>query len=382
MAQAERLEQMKKDAVLLSKHQHKIFFSDDYWTTYVKDSGCKRGLRKLRGKTQDELERKIVQYYKDYEENPSVSDAFDMWMNDRIEYQEIKAQSITRMKNNFQRYFKSIMSRAIKNVTEGDLTQFIKSIIVQFNLSHKQYADIRTIIRGLWRYSRDKGWTDLKIVEYFQEIYLPRGMFRVPEKHAKNKVFTSEDAIALTNYLRKSNYLTDMGLLLQFETGMRIGELSALKWEDIYDDFIHVHRTEVHYTENGHDKKTVQDIPKSDAGDREVILTDNAKRTVHSIKIKHPFGEYVFERADGSRIAESCFNRRLTVVCKRLGIEKASSHKIRRTFATNLINAGTDESLIREMMGHSDISTTRKYYYYADQTVNEKRQQLEKAIAY
>lgn len=376
---------MKKNAEILSKHDHKISFTGGYWTTYVKDDGYKGGLRKIRARTEEELNKKIVQFYKDYENNPTVKEAFDQWMEERIEHHEVKMQSITRMQNEFKRYFtidKPITQSKIRSVTTGELTTFIKDTIVEFKMSRKQYADFRTIIRGLWRFSRDKEWTDVKIVEFFREIYLPKGLFRVPEKRDKSKVFPREDAIKLTEYLRKSDSITDMGLLLQFETGMRIGEISALKWEDVFDDYIHVHRTEVHYTVKGHDKKMVQDISKTEAGDREIILTENAKKTLHRIRMRNPFGEYIFERHDGSRIAENCFNRRLTVLCNRLGLAHASSHKIRRTFATNLINANTDESLIKEVMGHSDITTTRKYYYYADQSTEEKKEQLERAIHY
>jgi integrase len=385
MAQARKLEQMKKDLAILSKHPSKIFYSENNYMTYVKDSSYGRGLRKLRAKTLDELNAKIIEFYKNCEDNPTVNEAFDSWMDERVAYHEVKIQSITRMKNGFKRYFtsdKKITRQPINTVTENELTEFIKSTIVQFNMSRKQYADFRTIVRGLWRYSKDRGWTKLNIVEFFQEIYLPKGLFRKPESRNKSKVFTHEECEKLTDYLSQSNYLTDFGLLLQFQTGLRVGELSSLKWIDIHEDYIHVQRTEVHYQENGHDKKTVQDLTKTEAGDREVVLTKNAQQTIHKIRMKNPFGEFVFERSDHTRIAESCFNRRLGIVCKRLGIEHSSSHKIRRTFATNLIDSGTDESLIKETLGHSDITTTRKYYYFADQSLEEKKEQIERAIPY
>lgn len=385
-AQVRKLEQMKQDKKYLMQHERKISYYGGYWCTYVEDKKCNGDLKKLRSKTKEGLDEKIIQFYKDCEERPTVQLAFEMWMNERENNHEVTPQTITKMKNNFKRYFtvdNEIMQKKIEYVTEGDITEFIKHTIVAHGLTRKQYSDFRTLIRGLWRFAYDKGWTDIRIVQYFQEVYLPKGLFRRTDRDEASKVFTREDAEKLTNYLRSSNFLTDMGILLQFETGMRVGELSALKWEDISDEYIHVHRTEVHYNdENGHEVKVVQDMPKSEAGDRHIIISRSAKQTIHKIRLKNPFGEYVFERLDHTRIAEGCFNRRLTVVCNRLGIEKSSSHKIRRTFATTLINANADESFIKNIMGHSDISTTRKYYYFADQSYAEQKRQIESAIPF
>lgn len=385
-AQARKLEQMKQDQKYLMQHERKISFYDGYWCTYVEDKRYKGALRKLRAKTREGLNDKIVQFYKDCEERPTVHTAFDMWMDDREKNHEVTPQTITKMRNNFKRYFtedNDVMQKRIEYITEGDITAFIKHTIVEHGLTRKQYSDFRTLIRGLWRYAYDKGWTDIRIVQYFQEVYLPKGLFRKVARNESDKVFTREDAEKLTSYLRASNFLTDMGILLQFETGMRVGELSALKWEDVSDEYIHVHRTEVHYNDkSGHEVKVVQDMPKSEAGDRHIIISKSAKQTIHKIRLKNPFGEYVFERLDHTRIAEGCFNRRLTVICSRLGIEKSSSHKIRRTFATTLINANADESFIKNIMGHSDISTTRKYYYFADQSYAEQKRQIESAIPF
>ena len=55
-------------------------------------------------------------------------------------------------------------------------------------------------------------------------------------------------------------------------------------------------------------------------------------------------------------------------------------HKIRRTYATALIDNNVDDSLIMSQMGHTTITTTRKYYYYANKNDKHKREQIESSI--
>ena len=80
----------------------------------------------------------------------------------------------------------------------------------------------------------------------------------------------------------------------------------------------------------------------------------------------------------GKRIKEKAFSTKMAKICESVGIPKRSMHKVRKTYATNMLNQGVDESLITEQMGHTDISCTKKYYYYDNTTVQEARAQIEK----
>ena len=61
----------------------------------------------------------------------------------------------------------------------------------------------------------------------------------------------------------------------------------------------------------------------------------------------------------GKRILENTFNKRLNSVCEELHITPKSTHKIRRTYGTTLIDNSVNESTIAEQMGHSDISVMK-----------------------
>ena len=82
----------------------------------------------------------------------------------------------------------------------------------------------------------------------------------------------------------------------------------------------------------------------------------------------------------GKRILENTFNKRLNSVCEELHITPKSTHKIRRTYGTTLIDNSVNESTIAEQMGHSDISVMKNYYYYSNKSKSTKLKQLDKAI--
>lgn len=61
-------------------------------------------------------------------------------------------------------------------------------------------------------------------------------------------------------------------------------------------------------------------------------------------------------------------------------INKRTMHKIRKTYGTTLIDNNVDDALVAEMMGHKDISTTKKYYYYSNKSDSTKVDQMEQAL--
>lgn len=112
-----------------------------------------------------------------------------------------------------------------------------------------------------------------------------------------------------------------MGILLALNTGLRIGELSALKHEDIKQDFIRIQRTEVKIrNKNGKYTLAIQDSPKSCSGYRDVLITDECRLILDSIESMNTKGEYLFENSSGIRIRSNTFNKRLTNILNRLKI--------------------------------------------------------------
>ena len=192
-----------------------------------------------------------------------------------------------------------------------------------------------------------------------------------------------EDEIPIMlNYLRDNPDIYNLGILLAFQTGLRVGELSSLKASDISKHTIKVRRTEVKYRdENGKWILNINEHTKTDAGNRDLIIPSAAYETFKAIISLNSNGEYLFEYK-GKRIRGNTFNKRLNLICQKLGLPHRTMHKIRKTYGTTLIDAKVDEGFIKEQMGHSDITTTKKLYYFSNKTEKNKTIQIENAISF
>ena len=147
-----------------------------------------------------------------------------------------------------------------------------------------------------------------------------------------------------------------------FETGMRVGELCVLKPENVTREGIVINSTEIYYKDPDTNKTVfeIKDTPKMGADERTIIIPEHTRAIIKRVRLLNPFGEYLFMK-DGKRINSTRFNYHLYKACKEVEIPERSTHKIRKTYASKLIDADVEEAIIRSQMGHTDIKTTKDY---------------------
>lgn len=382
-----QIEEMKRKQYL-EMHNHKIWqgTNNQKWYTYF-DDDSKRGYSLKAYASKETLEKQIIKYYQEKENDPYIDQVFHDWNSERLKYGEITKQSYNKYTNTFKRFFTKnhvICKKKFSQITENDLEVFLKENICQFNLDHKAFSDLRIVVNGIFRYAKRNHFTTISITNFFGDLDLSKRIFKKKIKNKEDEVFTEDEVKLITAYLKSHGSIRDLGILLAFESGMRVGELSAIKKSDISlnQRVIHVQRTEISYTdpETGLRVCEVRNYPKSEAGDRYLILPDTAADTINNILSLNPNGEYLFEDK-GKRIRENAFNRRLNRVCKTLKLKPRSMHKIRKTYGTTLIDGNVPESLVAEQMGHRDISTTKKYYYYSNKNDQTKLEQINRAFS-
>lgn len=378
--------EMNERKKIIEKHEHEIWQGKNgLWYTYL--PGGTNGRRLVKRKTKELIEDEMVKFYKSIENEPTIKQIFEMWADEKLRYGEIQKQSYDRYKTDFDRFFvnneffKHFSDRKIKYLSEDDLEEFIKISIAKMNLTQKAYSGLRTIVNGIFKYAKKKKYADISITNFMGDLDLSRRSFKKNIKDKENEVYQEAEIEKLTSYLRSNQEdIRCQGLLLIFESGVRIGELCGLKPEDIHDGYIHIQRTEVKYRdESDRWVMDVRDYPKSEAGDRYIIINENAVKTIENIESIRENGEYLFME-NGKRIRSNGFRRKLERVCNTLGIKYKSNHKIRKTYGTMLIDSGVDESIVAEQMGHADISTTKKYYYFSNKSEEKKREQISRAV--
>lgn len=375
------IEAMKRDE-LLKKHSYEIWEGKDgKWYTYLPSKDGGRTLKKR--KSRKDLEKVIIDFYKNQKE-VLIKDIFQEWISQKLEYGEIQKQTYDRYKTDFDRFFNDtdISKTDIRRITEDDLEMFIRQTIKNMNLSNKSYSGLRLLIMGIFKYAKKQKYTEISITQFFGDLDLPRKCFARKVVKDDESVFTDSEVEKISRYVRENVSMINYGILLAFQTGVRVGELCTLKYSDIQGNKLRISRTEVRYRDkDGNYVFEVRESPKTEAGNRDIILSSEAKKTLREIRRLNPFGEYIFMK-DGKRIKEKAFSVKIVKICHYVGIKERSMHKARKTYATKLINGGVDESIVVKQMGHTSIDCTKNHYYFNNKNEEDAVKQIERAISY
>ena len=200
-------------------------------------------------------------------------------------------------------------------------------------------------------------------------------------KEREDEVLSEDEIPKVVEFLKSDPTVWNLGVLLILQTGLRVGELSGLKREDWHGDVLKVRRHEVRLKDaDGKNIVCVRELAKTEAGVRDIVLSDGGKETLSRLVNRNPNGTYLFENSSGKRIRGNTFNKRLDTVLKKLNMHHRSIHKLRKTYCTMLIDAGCEDAVIMNQMGHASIETSRKYYYFCNRTKQHQADQIRKAI--
>lgn len=370
----------------LEQHNYEIWKGkDERYYTYLPDKHTKSGRKLLKRTNKSSIEDAIVDYYKNIANEPYIEDVFNMWIGSKLKYGEIQRQTYDRYSSDYDRYIRKTLISEIefRFITEDLLEEFIKTTIHSMNLTSKAWSGLRTLINGIFKYGKKKGYTTISITSFMGDLDLSKNIFTKKYIDDRLKVFTSEEENLIADYIcNQKPSLLLYGVLLSFQTGMRIGELSSLEWSDVDGKSIKITKTEIRYKDNnGKYVFEVRDFPKTDAGNRNIIIT---QRTVELLqKIKNISGSqngYIFLKS-GQRMHGHAFTDKLYRICDDLGIQRRSSHKARMTYGTHLIDAGVPDNITISQMGHTDIKTTRAFYYYNNKSKEEAERIIERAFS-
>ncbi|WP_408070682.1 tyrosine-type recombinase/integrase [Butyrivibrio sp. JL13D10] len=380
---------LKRKNTYINDHSssHKIWRGKDgAYYTLLPDCTKKNNRRLLKRKTEEELHEAIFEHYAEIDGTPTFSTCFENWSQQKLDMNEICKGTFDRYHSEFKRFigWNDIKDKKICDITEHELEIFVRTTIAKLNLTAKAFSNMRTLVIGAFKWAKKYGYTNISISSFFGDLDLSKKAFKKSNVRDKTQIFDEDEVPRILSYLREHPTIENLGILLTFQTGIREGELSGLKFSDVCKDkTLHIQRQEIKYKSPVTGKCTheIVEYTKSDAGDRYIILTPAALETIQKIRILNPHNEYMMQ-VGKRKVWTNTFNDRLYKVCDALEIERRSMHKIRKTYGTALLDANVEDSLVMSQMGHSDITTTRKYYYYSRRNAEHKRQQIMNAIPF
>ena len=184
-------------------------------------------------------------------------------------------------------------------------------------------------------------------------------------------------------YLSSQLNPTNVGILIALYTGMRIGEICALAWQDV--DFerkiIHVRHTVARVRNNDFyaDRATglIIDAPKTRASLRDIPIPTKLFTAIDRLHKKSSSGFIV--SGTNSFLHPRTFETRYHKILEECNIRPINFHGLRHTFATRCVEAGVDIKSLSEILGHGNVSVTLNTYVHS--SMEAKRNQLEKLFA-
>lgn len=376
----EKIEMQKREEYL-KKHPYDIWQgTDGKWRTYLPDEI--KGRRLVKRNKQEDVENAVISYWEQQSENPTLKEMFILYNDSRLQNGQICDASHLRYMQDFNRYYGTIENRRIRSITADELCEFMESRVSELDLDSKSLSGFKTVTKGLFKRAYRKKYVDFRVQEEVLDVIdLSDKKLRKVHKEDFQEVFSEEEYVKYIELLENKPDIWNMALLLILVTGLRGGEIVALKREHIKcvkgNYYIEIHHTETRYKKGGKYVYEIKDAPKTDAGIRNVIVPKQYNWLCNQLLIRTSAESYVFVNPkSGKRFTTNSLRRRQERNCKKLNTYQKSPHKSRKTYGSILRDNKIDDNLVIQQMGHVDISTTEEYYHRNMKSVERKAEIL------
>lgn len=197
---------------------------------------------------------------------------------------------------------------------------------------------------------------------YFEKILRRRFFMNIPRARMPKKipeVFTKEEVGKILGVVQNVKHKLMLGLI--YSSGLRVSEATNVKTKDF--DF---------------SGKLLFVRGAKGAKDRTTILSEKVAGVMEKYtKHKNP-DDYAFESDRGGKLTERTIQKAFTKALESSGVKKcASCHSLRHSFATHLLEGGTDIRYIQELLGHARLETTQIYTKVAKNNLQDIKNPLD-----
>lgn len=256
-------------------------------------------------------------------------------------------------------------------ISDEQVEKFTSDLLAD-GLSPKTVKDILIVLRLIMQHASKQIPGGLKALEY---VY-PK------EQKKEARVLTLDEQERFLRYLADDIDCCKFGVILAMFTGLRIGELCALKWENISvkEKTVKVGATmqRLKNVSDGARTKIVTGTPKSDLSTRIIPLSDAAVKLCRQMAVRDQ-GAYILT---GTRdfIEPRTLQYRFKKYASDCGLEGAHFHTLRHTFATRCIEVGFEIKSLSEILGHATTSITMERYVHSSMTLKRENMRKLKAV--
>lgn len=236
-------------------------------------------------------------------------------------------------------------------------------------LAPRTVSDILSVLRSVLRFARRSGAI----------VPCDGSSVRIRRPAVDIRVLTRQEQELLCRYLYNNISPRNAGILLSLFAGLRVGEICALRWEDIAleERVLHIRHT-MQRIQNldpaGPRTRVVITAPKSITSARTIPLPEDLTRILASLPGQRR-GFFLTGEEDcfsEPKIMQDHFQR----VLRKSGVRDANYHALRHTFATRCVELGFDVKSLSELLGHSTVSMTMDRYVHP--SMEHKRENMQR----
>lgn len=236
-------------------------------------------------------------------------------------------------------------------------------------MAPKTVSDILCVIKAILHYGRENGISCPDI-----------GRVKSCKRYRKSiEVFPEEKRLRLEQTLLTSRDTVSLGIIVTLFTGVRIGELCGLRWEDVdfADGTVNIRRTVERIadldTTRTEKTKVVITVPKTESSIRSIPLPQFLLEYLRERKKENPC--YLLTGTEQYTEPHQFYVRYRSYLSKH-AYGEYTFHALRHTFATRCVELGFDTKALSEILGHANISTTLSVYVHP--SVQQKKMQMER----
>jgi len=367
----------------------------------VEESGIKK-YKSLYGKSYKETKAKLLYFYANRKKeefsqtraisgNASTIKTFSEVTSEWFSVNKMRQKASTQLKyhNMFDNHILPFFGdMPITDIDEVNASSFLaeklangalcQSSGVHTSLSGSYVRTMGTLISSVLMYAAMKGYRDI----------LKTPISKPSEERKSISVMGKSDLAKINQLLQSDMSCTAVGIAIALNAGLRIGEVCALRWDDIDLEAktIHVRHTVARvkndapdYKINGKTPKSklIIDVPKTQSSRRDIPINSRLYGILANAK-KALVSDYVVSNRK-SFVSPRTFEYRYHKFLQKHGITDTNFHVLRHTFSTRCVEVAVDIKSLSEMLGHSKVSTTLGIYVHSSMEL--KRCQIEKLVS-
>jgi len=248
----------------------------------------------------------------------------------------------------YNKQFLEFINKPAQNIEKDDLKLFLSYLLSEKNMSARSLNLVRSALLFCYNEVLELGITKIKTPKI--EKSLPT-------------ILTKKEIIDLFN--ATPNFKSKLILKLLYSSGLRVSEIVNLKYEDLNFE------EKTGLVRQGKGKK-----------DRMFILSEKILLNITEFsKKKNKLKGYIFTGPKNKQLSTRTIQKIIKNSAKKAGINKhVTPHKLRHSFATHLLESGTDIRMIQELLGHSNLQTTQIYTHVSREQIKKVINPLDKLM--